>query len=76
MGYAKVIKVSDHEVRLVHQLNPDGTAYAEDIIVTTSDEVDPSRLNWLGRQDGKVGYASVSFSAVENADTSDVKFPD
>lgn len=75
MGYSKVIKVSDHEVRLIHQFNSDGSAYAEDIIVTTPAEVDASRLDWLARQDGKIGVASVSFTASEQSGEG-VRFPD
>lgn len=74
MGFSKIVKVSDHEVRLVHQLNSDGSAYAEDITVTTPDEVDASRLAWLGDQDGKIGVASVAFTASEHS--GDIKFPE
>jgi len=75
VGYSKVIKVSEHKVRLVHQLNPDGTPYAEDVTVETAEGVDPGRLDYLGQYDGQLGYVSVSFSpAGESA--GDVKFPD
>lgn len=73
MGMSKVVKVSDHEVRLVHQLDGDGKPYAEDITITTSDSVDPSRLSWLTSKDGKVGIASFSFS--ETDVSGDIKFP-
>jgi hypothetical protein len=76
MGYAKVIKVSDHKIRLVHQLNPDGTPYAEDITVETADDVDPGRLAYLAAHDGKIGYASVSFSPVGDEEPAGVVFPE
>lgn len=62
MGYAKVVKITDRKVRLEHQLNSDGTAYAEDVTIEVADSVDPSRIAWLTSQDGKVGIASFGFS--------------
>lgn len=75
MGYAKVVKVSDREVRLVHQLDNDGKPYAEDVTVTVPEEVDPSRISYLAGQDGKVGILSYSFSADANA-PEDLLFPE
>lgn len=73
MGMSKVVKVSDHEVRLVHQLGGDGKPYAEDVTISLDESVDPSRLAWLARQDGKTGIASFGFSPSEVGEG--VKFP-
>jgi hypothetical protein len=76
MGYSKVVKVSDHKVKLVHQLNPDGTPYAEDITIETAEGVDEGRLGYLAQHDGKVGYASVSFSPAADEAPEGVLFPE
>lgn len=76
MGYYKVIAVSKHKVKLVHQLNTDGTAYAEDITVETMENVDEGRLDYLGKYDGTVGYANLTFSrAPEVMSTDSIRFP-
>jgi hypothetical protein len=75
MGYAKVVKVSDREVRFVHQLDGDGKPYAEDVTLTIPEGVDPSRLAYYAEQDGKVGVISYSFSPANPAPAS-VAFPE
>jgi len=62
MGYYKVVKISDHKVRFIHQLGQDGKPYAEDVTIETAEEVDPNRLNYLTQNDGKIGILSFSFS--------------
>lgn len=62
MGMSKIKVVGPGKVKAVHQLNSDGTACAED--VTIESDV-PGRLDWLEKQDGKVGVFSFSFSAYE-----------
>jgi len=74
MGYSKLVKVSDRKVRFVHQLNSDGTAYAEDVTIELQEGVDPSRLAYLTAQDGKVGIASWSFSPADVP--TDLLFPE
>ncbi len=77
MGYTKVKKISDHEVRLVHQLGQDGQPYAEDIVVTTAEGVSPHRLDYLAQYDGKIGIANVSFSpGSEREQSAEVEFPE
>jgi hypothetical protein len=73
MGYSKVVAKDNGKVVFVHQLNPDGTAYAEDITIEVQDGVEPSRVDWSQR-DGQVGVISVSFSPAPG-DTSAVQFP-
>lgn len=75
MGLSKVVDKGDGKVVLVHQLDGNGTAYAEDITVEVQAGVSPSRLDWLSKQDGKIGVANVSFSAYEG-DYSSLRFPD
>lgn len=48
------------KVKFVHQLNSDGSAYAEDVTLTSDV---PGRLAYWAEQDGKVGVISYSFSA-------------
>ena len=77
MGYSKVVAITERKVKFVHQLDSDGTAYAEDITIEIDETVDPSRLKYLVDQDGKIGYASVSFSAAtESEQNSTVRFPE
>lgn len=73
MGFAKVEKISDHEVRFVHQLDNEGKPYAEDVILKLDESVDPSRLAYLAGQEGKVGTVSYSFRATERPES--VRFP-
>lgn len=74
MGYAKVVKQSDRKVKIVHQLNDDGTPYAENVTIELQEGVDASRLEYLTSMDGRVGILSYSFRAEEN--TPSVKFPE
>ena len=64
MGMSKIKVLGPGRVKALHQLNQDGTAYAED--VTIESDV-PGRLAYLESQDGKVGVFSFSFSADANA---------
>lgn len=75
MGYAKVVKVSDREVRFVHQLGQDGKPYAEDVTLSVPDGVDPSRIAYYANQDGKVGIVSYGFSPTADA-VDGVAFPE
>jgi hypothetical protein len=59
MGMSKIKVLGPGKVKAVHQLNSDGTTYAEDI--TIESDV-PGRLAWLESNDGKVGVFSFSFS--------------
>jgi len=72
MGMSKIKVLGPGRVKAVHQLNSDGTAYAED--VTIESDV-PGRLAWLEEHDGKVGIFSFSFRPDEHAPTG-VLFPD
>jgi hypothetical protein len=74
VGYAKVIKVSDRKVRLVHQLDNDGKPYAEDITIEVAESVNPSRLAYLTAQDGKIGVSSFGFRETDAPDN--LTFPD
>lgn len=76
MGLSKVKVLGPGKVKLVHQLNNDGTPYAEDVTVEVQPGVDPSRIDFLTKQDGKIGVASFSFSAYDNVDESQMKFPE
>lgn len=67
MGMSKVVVDSPTKVRLVHQLNGDGSAYAEDLTVELQPGVDASRLDYLKNQDGKIGVVSFGFSAYDPA---------
>ena len=62
MGFSKVVKLNESTVKLVHQLNGDGTPYAEDVTIAVQLGVDPRRIDWLMRHEGKVGVASFSFT--------------
>lgn len=75
MGYSKVIKVSDHKIRVVHQLGQDGEPYAEDLTIETAESVDPGRLGYLAQNDGRVGIMSFSFSPVAEGAAEGMKFP-
>lgn len=59
MGLSKIKVVEPGKVKVLHQLNGDGTPYAEDV---TIESVVPGRLDWLESQDGKIGVFSFSFS--------------
>jgi len=75
MGYSKIANKGNGKVLAVHQLAEDGKAYAEDVEVTVQAGVDPSRVDWLAQQDGKIGVFSFSFSAAD-VDAANIKFPD
>ncbi len=75
MGYSKVVDKGNGKVVIVHQLNPDGSGYAEDVTVEVQAGVDPGRVDWLAKQDGQVGTVSVSFSPA-SGDFSALKFPE
>jgi hypothetical protein len=72
MGLSKVKKLGPGKVKFIHQLNDDGTAYAED--VTVESDV-PGRIAYFEQQDGKVGVLSFSFSPYDTAPDG-VKFPE
>lgn len=72
MGLSKIKVISPTKVKAIHQLNSDGTAYAED--VTIESEV-AGRLDYLKSQDGRVGVFSFSFSPY-TAVPEGLKFPD
>lgn len=74
MGLSKVVKVSDREVRFVHQLDGEGKAYAEDVIIKLQDGVDASRMSFWASMDGKVGVPTVSFSEYPASES--LKFPE
>lgn len=71
MGYSKIVKISDRKVRIEHQLNNDGTPYAEDVTLEIADSVNPSRLSYL--VDGSIGILSYSFTPV--AEIVGLRFP-
>lgn len=71
MGMSKVKVVAPGEVKILHQRNPDGTPYAEDITITSDV---PGRLDWLAKQDGTVGVFSFSFSPSEHVDIEQLVF--
>jgi hypothetical protein len=75
MGSSKVRKISDRKVKFVHQLNADGSAYAEDVTIELQKGVDPGRLEYLASLDGQVGVVSYSFSP-SPGDHSSLKFPE
>ncbi len=70
MGMSKIKVLGPGRVKAIHQLNDDGTPYAED--VTIESDV-PGRLDWLEKQDGKVGVFSFSFSP---SDAEGLVFPE
>ena len=75
MGLCKVVRLENGRgVRLVHQLDQDGNAYAEDITVEVQEGVDPSRLSDLMAKDGKIGICSWYFSE-DPVDPGSVTFP-
>lgn len=74
MGYSKVVKVSNRQIRILHQL-ADGKPYAEDVTITIDEQVDPSRLDYLASQDGKIGVLYLSFSP-SNPQPEGVTFPE
>lgn len=71
MGYCKVKKIADGKVKIFHQLDSGGKAYAED--VTVESDV-PGRIDYLEALDGKVGTFSFGFTPA-SGDTSSIKFP-
>jgi hypothetical protein len=75
MGYSKIVNKGNGKVVIVHQLDQDGKAYAEDVTVEVQAGVPESRVDYLAKQDGKVGTVSVNFTAQEG-DFSNLKFPD
>lgn len=75
MGYAKVVKVSDREVRFVHQLGGDGKPYAEDVTLTAPEGVDAASVLYYARLDGKIGVVSYTFHPVSD-EIEGLKFPE
>lgn len=75
MGLSKIKKISPGKVKIVHQLNADGTTYAEDVTVEVQEGVPASRIDYLESQDGKVGVFSFSFSPYAT-EPEGLKFPE
>jgi hypothetical protein len=71
-GYVKVVAPAPGKVVFVHQLNNDGTPYAEDVTIEAQPGVDPGRVDWTAR-DGQVGSLSWSFSQTNGS--TGLKFP-
>lgn len=65
MGYSKVVNQGNGKVVFVHQLNGDGSAYAEDVTVENQPGVSELRNEHLAKLDGKIGVVSYSFSLVD-----------
>ncbi len=66
MGLSKVVKLANGRgVKLVHQLDHDGSAYAEDITIEVQPGVDPERLSYLLSKEGTVGAASWGFTPAD-----------
>ncbi|MDA8394793.1 MAG: hypothetical protein M0T72_06035 [Candidatus Dormibacteraeota bacterium] len=66
MGLSKVVPLANGRgVKLVHQLNSDGTPYAEDITIEVQPGVDPERLSYLLSKAGTVGAAGWSFAPMD-----------
>ena len=77
MGLSKVVRLENGRgVKLVHQLDQDGTPYAEDVTIEVQPGVDPSRLSYLLSKEGQIGVAGWNFVAEENVDHSGIKFPE
>jgi len=74
MGYCKV-KSSNGKVVFVHQLNQDGTPYAEDVTIEAQKGVPASRVDWSDK-DGQIGTISWSFSPTTGLDPAGFKFPE
>lgn len=72
MGLVKVKKLAPGKVKFIHQLNDDGTPYAEDVTVESSV---PGRLDYFEKQEGKVGVVNLSFSPYDTVPEG-LKFPD
>lgn len=60
MGLCKVVATSG-KVVFVHQLNQDGTPYAEDVTIEAQPGVPASRVDW-SKFNGQVGTIGWSFS--------------
>lgn len=66
MGMSKVVPLANGRgVRLVHQLDTDGTPYAEDVTIEVQPGVDPERLSYLLSKAGTIGTASFGFTPME-----------
>ena len=65
MGLCKVV-ASEGKVRFVHQLNSDGTPYAEDVTIEAQEGVPASRVDWADK-DGQIGTISWSFTPYPTA---------
>lgn len=72
MGLVKIRKIAPGKVKFVHQLGPDGKAYAED--VTVESDV-PGRLDYFEKQDGAVGTLSFGFTPYTDVPEG-LKFPE
>lgn len=75
MGLSKAVKLGPGKVKFVHQLNNDGTPYAEDVTVEVQAGVPDGRIDFLEQHDGKVGVFSFSFSPYATAPEG-IKFPE
>lgn len=73
MGMSKVVAKADGKVVFVHQLNQDGTPYAEDVTIEAQAGVAAGRVDWTAK-DGQIGVISWSFTPYDNA--GDLKFPE
>ncbi len=73
MGMSKVKVIAPGKVKVLHQLNADGTPYAEDVTIESSV---PGRLSYLESQDGKVGIFSFSFTSQFDAAPDGLLFAD
>jgi len=75
MGFSKVVNKGNGKIVLVHQLDQNGKAYAEDITIQVQEGVDPSRLAWWESKDGKIGAANVTLAIYDQV-FPDLKFPE
>ena len=75
MGMVKVVAPTKGKVTFVHQLNGDGTPYAEDVTIEAQPGVGESRVDWTDR-DGQVGTLSWGFSAQPGIDPASIPFPE
>ena len=73
MGMSKVVAKADGKVVFVHQLNQDGTPYAEDVTIEAQEGVAAGRVDWTAK-DGQVGVISWTFTPYENV--TGLKFPE
>lgn len=74
MGFSKVVAKTDGRVVFVHQLNSDGTPYAEDVTIEAQPGVAAGRVDWTSK-DGQIGTISWTFNPYDPAPEG-LKFPD